>query len=72
MNHHMTLLKTDGITDRWHRQTFMSWCLPPLCHDGSQWVALTQEGDVDKPKQSDYKLISYLLLGLALVYHKPP
>lgn len=30
--------------------------------------ALTGEGDIDKPSWRDYKPISYLLLGLALMY----
>lgn len=45
--------------------------LLPAMLKASGW-ALTSEGDVDKPKQTDYKPISYLLLGLALTYYTPP
>lgn len=34
--------------------------------------ALAGEEDGDKPKWNYYKKISYLLLGLALIYYKPP
>lgn len=45
--------------------------LLPAVSTACGW-ALTGEGDVDKPSWRDNKPISYLLLGLALTYYKPP
>ena len=45
--------------------------LLPAMLTASGW-ALTGERDVDTPSWRDYKPISYLLLGLALTYYKPP
>ena len=41
--------------------------LLPVVLTACGW-ALTGEGDIDKPSWRDYKPISYLLLGLALMY----